>query len=107
MVYLDQSQIGLISLKVLARDPQQGEVGFILAPVFQGKGFAKLALLALIHFSQALDFKSLTAWVTAGNLASEALLKRSGFRFERRLKNSLVINGTTYDVSGFKLELNN
>ena len=76
------------------REDDCAEVGFLFAPSAQGKGYGFESLQALreFAFNQA-GIRRLTATVTAGNIASRALLEKSGFRLEGELRESYFLSG--------------
>ncbi|MGK3143653.1 GNAT family N-acetyltransferase [Pantoea sp. C2G6] len=74
------------------------EFGFILAAAFQGKGYGRESLEAVIAccFRQ-LDYRKLTATVTAGNLASRNTLLSAGFIQEGTLRQNFLLAGQWQD----------
>ncbi len=72
--------IGLISLRL--RPEGEGEVGFWVAPAFQGAGYASEAMEAIIGHAEGLGLKALVAQAFQDNLASIKVLTRSGFEYE-------------------------
>lgn len=76
------------------REDDCAEVGFLFAPSAQGKGYGFESLQALCEFAfNQGGIRRLTATVTAGNIASRALLKKSGFRLEGELRESYFLSG--------------
>lgn len=75
--------IGDCGLHTLNEDPQQGEIGYSLAPEYQGRGLMTEALEALLSlaFGQ-LRMHRVIARVHAENEPSSRLLERLGFRRE-------------------------
>lgn len=72
---------------------QQAEVGFLLHPNEQGKGYGKESLQAVLQF--AFDdclFHKIKATVTEGNIASASLLERVGFIQEGRIRDNFKLN---------------
>lgn len=74
------------------------EVGFLLASdhVRQGYGLESLRALCQFAFVTA-GFRKLSAVVTAGNVASKAVLERAGFQHEGTLRQSFFLHGTWQD----------
>lgn len=65
------------------------EVGFLLAPEAQGKGYGTESLRAVCDYAfSAGGLRRLTACVTAGNQASRQLLEKTGFVLEGTLRES-------------------
>ncbi|HDR2864474.1 TPA: GNAT family N-acetyltransferase [Enterobacter asburiae] len=76
------------------REDDCAEVGFLFAPSAQGKGYGFESLRALCDFAfNQGGIRRLTATVTAGNIASRALLEKSGFRLEGELRESYFLSG--------------
>ena len=71
------------------------EVGFLLAPQAQGKGYGAESLHAVCEYAFASGgLRRLTACVTAGNEASRRLLEKVGFIHEGTLRASYWIHQT-------------
>ncbi|MBD1581907.1 GNAT family N-acetyltransferase [Pseudoalteromonas sp. S16_S37] len=71
---------------------QQAEIGFLLLPEYQGKGYAKAATQAVIDFIlKDCSFHKVIATVSEGNIASFSLLKSLGFTHEGTLKDNFKI----------------
>ena len=74
------------------RPYQQAEVGFILAPEHQGKGYAVESLREVLNFAfDHCDFHRLQANVLEGNDASRRVLEKCGFQMEGLLRDSYRI----------------
>jgi aminoglycoside 6'-N-acetyltransferase len=70
-----------------AEDPRQAEIGFTIAPAFQGQGYAtEAAGLLLGYLFGARRKHRVTANCDARNLASAAVLERLGLRREGHLR---------------------
>ncbi len=72
--------IGLISLRL--RPEGEGEIGFWVAPAFQGAGYASEAVEAIVAHAEDLGLKALVARAFQDNFASVKVLARSGFEYE-------------------------
>ena len=73
---------------------QQAEVGFMLLPKFQGKGYGTESLISVSNFAfKTCNFHKLKATVTEGNNASCTLLKKVGFQQEGIIRDNYKING--------------
>lgn len=81
-----------------AGDPRQAEIGFTIAPAFQGKGYAtEAAGLLLGYLFGARRKHRVTANCDARNLASAAVLERLGLRREGHLRESTWAKGEWTD----------
>jgi RimJ/RimL family protein N-acetyltransferase len=81
-----------------AGDPRQAEIGFTIAPPFQGKGYAtEAAGLLLGYLFGARGKHRVTASCDARNLASAAVLERLGLRREGHLRESSWYKGEWTD----------
>ncbi len=77
---------------------QQAEVGYAMLPSFQGQGFAKESLMAVLAFGfQQCLFHKMKATVTVGNDASRRLLERCGFQLEGTLRDNYFLGGQWCD----------
>lgn len=73
---------------------QQAEVGFGSLPEWQGKGYGKESLRAVLDFAfNACGFHRLYATVTEGNIASRRLLESCGFQLEGTLRDNYRLAG--------------
>ena len=81
-----------------AGDPRQCEIGFTIAPDYQGRGYATEAVrLLLTYLFTARGKHRVTAYVDARNAASIALLERLGLRREGHLRESSWAKGEWTD----------
>jgi RimJ/RimL family protein N-acetyltransferase len=95
------SEAGLIGdcvFKVLAQDSRQAQIGFTLAPSFQGQGFATEAVRRLLEFLFA-DFQihRVLAVCDTANLPSARLLERVGMRREAHYIENVWFKGAWGD----------
>ncbi|QAV24385.1 GNAT family N-acetyltransferase [Proteus hauseri] len=102
-----KSQMGLIGLKIVeSQAEEQGitaEVGFIIEPQYAGQGLATKALMSMLVDERFKLITRFIAVVTAGNLASEQVLKKSGFTFKDITKENYSINNVLYDDHNYEL----
>ena len=78
-VVLDGTQIGGVCL-YLTDDKKQGELGWILAPAYHGKGYAAEAAKAMIELAQKLGLEAVFARCDSRNKPSEKLMQRIGMK---------------------------
>ena len=80
------------------------ELGYVLGREHWRQGIAREALAAVLrHVFGRLGLRRVEAEVHVGNVASQALLERLGFRREGLLRQRWVAKGHAYDVVAFGL----
>ena len=90
--------IGMVNYHNADMDNRRAEIGYIIQPSQQGKGFALEAVSAVISFCFAeMGMHRLQAVVDPDNVASRALLGKLGFREEGVLRESLLMDGVWRD----------
>lgn len=84
------------------------EVGYLLLPDFNNKGYGTESLKGLIE-KASVDYTILhyQAVVTEGNLASERVLQKCGFSLNRVDKQAYSIGGTLFDDHIYTLNITN
>ena len=99
-----EEPVGWISLRVNDRSPRVGEIGYSLIAEARGCGYASEALRAVIDQSFEIgELDEIQACIVPDNVASRAVLDRTGFREERMLRSGAVIRGRHVDVLLFSL----
>ena len=84
------SLIGDLGTHFMAYDPRQVEIGFTLAPAYQGRGFATEAVSGILSYLLGPAQKHrVFASVDPRNAPSIALLERVGMRREAHFRESL------------------
>jgi RimJ/RimL family protein N-acetyltransferase len=78
-------------------DPRQCEIGFTIAPQFQGRGYGTETVRLLAGYLFGLGKHRITASCDARNAASVALLDRLGMRREGHLRQSTWAKGEWTD----------
>lgn len=82
----------------MAEDSRQVEIGFTVAPAHQGRGFATEAVLGILaYLFERVHKHRVFASVDPRNVASIALLKRTGMRQEAHFRESLWFKGRWAD----------
>lgn len=77
---------------------QQAELGFLLSPEFQGKGYGKESTLAVLDYAfNECHFHKVVATVTEGNSPSFNLLKGLGFIHEGTIRDNFKLGGNWCD----------
>lgn len=73
---------------------QQAELGFLLSPESQGKGYGKESTIAVLDYAfNQCNFHKVIATVTEGNISSFNLLKGLGFNHEGTFIDSFQLGG--------------
>jgi RimJ/RimL family protein N-acetyltransferase/nitrite reductase/ring-hydroxylating ferredoxin subunit len=72
----------------LGPSPRRHAVGYIVSPQARRRGFATRALRLIARWAfEQLDIERLALWTLPGNLASQAVAEKAGFRFEGLARN--------------------
>ncbi|MBH8562618.1 GNAT family N-acetyltransferase [Nostoc sp. CENA67] len=94
----DAKMIGQVSINLSAKEQSQGEIGWILHPDYQGRGYATEAAQVLLNYCFAQrKLHRITAMCDTRNTASVRLMERLGMRREAHLKQSIFIQGAWRD----------
>lgn len=95
---LTNEKLGNIGLKITNHEAKVAEVGFMIKPSAQGKGFASEALSLVKSYALIeLGLNKLEATCSVNNSASYKLLEKHGFIRESYLKQNVIINGKYVD----------
>jgi RimJ/RimL family protein N-acetyltransferase len=93
----DRALIGDVGVD-LHENRRQAEIGFSLAPAYQGRGFAAEAVRAVLdHLFRVRGLHKVSAECDARNIASARLLERVGFTREGLLREHTWIKGEWTD----------
>jgi len=105
-IVLDGEVIGSIGVHQLADIySKSAEIGYWIAEHFWGKGIVPLAIKEMLKYGfETFDIERIFARTTHTNLASQQVLKKSGFIFEASLKDTIFKNGEYFDefIFGFR-----
>jgi aminoglycoside 6'-N-acetyltransferase len=63
-------------------DDDAVEIGFTLAPAYQGQGYATEAVERLLRYIGSRGHRTAVAWCDVGNAASRRVLERLGFELQ-------------------------
>ena len=92
--------IGALTLFSLHVEQRRAEIGYSLAPDFQGRGMAEEALRRALHFAfEQLGLRRLEADIDPRNIASCRLVERLGFVREGLLRKRWKVNGEECDTA--------
>ncbi|GAB3935877.1 GNAT family N-acetyltransferase [Larkinella terrae] len=90
--------IGTIGFVRMNKANYRAEVGYLLRADYQGTGFMREALTAVVNYGfRTLKLHSIEAVVDPENRASAKLLERCGFEKEGHFKENKYFNGRFYD----------
>ena len=90
--------IGIISLTHIDYQNRNAEVGYWLGKKYWGKGLAKETLFGILSFGfDNLELFRIYANVMHPNIASMKLLENAGFKFEGRMRKSVLKDGEWLD----------
>lgn len=96
--------IGTISLHEVDIFNEKAEIGIIIAPKFQKKGYAKEVLNAVIDFAfNKLRIHRLEAKIMKDNIPSNNLFKELNFKFEAIIHSLIKKNNNFFDVNLYYL----
>lgn len=91
--------IGTICLWNFQKENYRGEVGYILHPDHWRKGIMKEAIRIVVEYGfNELKLHSIGALLSSGNIASSAVLERTGFVKEGHLKENFYFQGEFSDT---------
>jgi len=93
-----QRVIGEMTLKWISQEHQQGELGWLFHPAYQGQGYATEAARALLDIGfREFGFHRISAHCDARNTASYKLMERLGMRREAHLIENEIVKGEWSD----------
>ena len=96
--------IGSISIWNFSEDFKCAELGYGTAPDFQGKGYMKEALLAVVEFGfGVLDMDKLEAFTEQSNGFSQKLLESCHFKKTGRMEEPGYLKDQTYQMDIYSL----
>jgi RimJ/RimL family protein N-acetyltransferase len=91
-------KLGNIGLKITNHEAKIAEVGFMIKPSAQGKGFAGEALNLVKDYALSeLNLNKLVATCSVSNTGSFKLLEKHGFIREGCLRQNVIISGKYVD----------
>lgn len=83
--------IGTICLWNIEPEKNEAEIGYVLLPAFQGKGFMQEAVAKVIEYGfTVMQLRSILADLTAANTKSIQLLEKTGFVYESSLEDMVL-----------------
>lgn len=96
--------IGVVGFYRINWDNHRTEIGYILNPLYRGKGYVHEACSALIKFAfEEVGFHSLEAVIHPDNIKSINLIEKLGFVKEAHFKENEVFNNEFIDTLVYSL----
>jgi RimJ/RimL family protein N-acetyltransferase len=90
--------VGDCVLMLRSREHEQGEVGYVFNPAYQGRGLATEAVGALLRLGfEGLGLHRIAGHLDARNTASARVLERAGMRREAHLVENEFVKGEWAD----------
>lgn len=96
--------VGSIGLWRLEKENYRAEIGYMLEPALQGKGFMYEAITVVLEYGfKVMKLHSIEAHIDPRNAASAALLRKGGFIQEGYFKENCFYNGTFTDTAVYTI----
>jgi ribosomal-protein-alanine N-acetyltransferase len=94
--------IGAIRFNGIDRQSKLAEIGYELNPSFSGKGLMSEAVEAVARCGfDDFSLNRIEAWTLPGNLASDRVLEKNGFRYEGTLRQKARFKDAFHDLRMF------
>lgn len=100
----DGSFAGVCDLSEI-QNRESAEIGFMFLRMFWSMGFANEIVGCLLDYAKSLGLKRVTARIHAGNIRSQRLLQRTGFRLVQLLSKYEIRPGVFRDCLRFEATL--
>lgn len=102
----DDKLVGMISLQIHPAFPR-GEIGYWIAPDFQGRGLASEAAKALVEYGfREQQLHRIQGMHFPENPASGRVLQNAGMRYEGTLKDYVLVDGEWKDCLMYAAVIN-
>jgi ribosomal-protein-alanine N-acetyltransferase len=100
--------IGSICIWNLNAEERSGELGYGILPAYQGKGFMKEALAAVLTYGfEKMNLSYLDAYTEAQNIRSQKLLESSGFHLIGKLEEPSQFNNRVFQMMIYRVKNQN
>lgn len=91
--------MGIIGLYRIDEENSRAEIGYMLLPKYQKKGYIAEAISCILTFAfKEIRFHSIQAHIDPQNYASENVLIKSGFKKEAHLREHEYFDGRFWDT---------
>ncbi len=98
------NKIGNVGLWRIDKENHRGELGYMLLPEYQRKGFMTEALKAVVDYGfRVLDLHTIEAQIDPRNGASAAILDKLGFAREAYFRENYFLHGQFADTAVYSL----
>jgi ribosomal-protein-alanine N-acetyltransferase len=98
------NKVGNIGLWRMEKENYRAEIGYMLDPMFQGKHITTEAVNMVVDYGfRKLNLHTIEAKVDPENIASMAVLRKTGFVLEGTLKENYFRNGSFRDTAIFSI----
>ena len=95
----DGRLIGNCGVRRKPANDWEADIGYELAPVYWGRGYATEAAIAIVNFGfRELKLHRISSWCIADNAASARVLERVGLHLEGRLRENEYFKGRWWDT---------
>lgn len=95
----EEKMIGTCGFARIDVSNNVGEIGYVVNPEFQNRGYATEAARAVIRFGfEMLRLNRIEGRFIIGNEKSLAVMKKCGMRFEGTARGSMLIRGAYRDI---------
>ena len=90
--------VGSIGIGICSHEHQRGELGYVIHRAHWSQGYGTEATRRLVRFGfDELDVQRIEATCHPDNRASARVLEKSGFRYEGRMRDHLLVRGCWRD----------
>ena len=104
----DKKLVGTIGFWRLEKEHYRGEIGYLLNPELQGKGYMNEAFGPVLNYGfEKMKLHSIEANVYPENTASRKILEKNGFVQEGYFKENYFHDGKFTDTAVYSLLMNN
>ncbi len=94
----DDRMVGLMGIYQIKPEDYRGEIGYMVLKEFAGRGITTEAVAAIVKYGfKGMKLNSIEAIIDPENTASEAVLRKNGFKKEAHLRENLHYQGKFLD----------
>lgn len=94
--------IGTVGFADLSEEKNTGEIGYVLNPQYQGKGYMSEAVRAVLSVAfDSLSLSSVCVRIMVGNVNSERLAQRVGFSYICTEEKPIAVKGEEHEIKRY------